>query len=89
MSISGLVIHAYPEHKEALSAQLAAIEGVDVHGIGEDGRMVVTVDVADDRKAADTVMDMQKLEGVLSASLIYNQFENTSEQSPAEKEQAR
>lgn len=89
MSISGLVIHAHPERTEDVRARLAEFEGIDIHAIGEDGRMVVTLDVADDQRAADTLMDMQKLEGVLNASLIYNQFENTSGQSPAEKEQAR
>lgn len=89
MSISGLVIHAHPERTQEVRARLAEIEGVDIHAVGEDGRMVVTLDSESDRKAADTLMDMQKLEGVLNASLIYNQFENTSGQSPAEKEQAR
>jgi len=89
MSISGLVIHAHPERTQEVRARLAELEGVDIHAVGEDGRMVVTLDSTSDNKAADTLMDMQKLEGVLNASLIYNQFENTSGQSPAEKEQAR
>lgn len=89
MSISGLVIHAHPERTQEVRARLAELEGVDIHAVGEDGRMVVTLDSASDRKAADTLMDMQKLEGVLNASLVYNQFENTSSQSPAEKEQAQ
>lgn len=89
MSISGLVIHAHPERTQEVRARLAELEGVDIHAVGEDGRMVVTLDSASDRKAADTLMDMQKPEGVLNASLVYNQFENTSSQSPAEKEQAQ
>jgi len=89
MSISGLVIHAHPERTQEVRTRLAEIEGVDIHAVGEDGRMVVTLDSARDRKAAHTLMDMQKREGVLNASLIYNQFENTSGQSPAEKEQAQ
>lgn len=89
MSISGLVVHALPERAEELRARLVELEGVEVHAIGDDGRLVVTVDVANDHQAADTLMDMQKQDGVLSASLIYNHFENNSGQSPAEKEQAR
>jgi len=89
MSISGLVVHAHPDRVEQVRAHLVDLEGVAIHAVSDEGRMVITVDVADDHVAADTLMEMQKQEGVLSASLIYNDFENNSGQSPAEKEQAR
>ena len=89
MSISGLVVHAHPEHATEVRERLTGLEGVEVHAISDDGRLVITVDVADDHQAADTLMAMQKQDGVLSASLIYNHFENSTGQSPAEKEQAR
>lgn len=89
MSISGLVVHALPERTEGVREQLVRLDGVEVHAISDDGRMVITVDVPDDHKAADTLMEMQKQDGVLSASLIYNHFENNTGQSPTEKEQAR
>ena len=89
MSISSLVVHALPERAEEVRANLIALEGVEVHAISDEGRMVVTVDVERDNQAADTLMDIQKQDGVLSASLIYNRFDNMTGQSPAEKEQAR
>jgi len=89
MSISGLVVRALPDRVEDVRKQLIKLDGVEIHAIDDDGRMVITVDVANDHKAADTLMEMQKQDGVLSASLIYNHFEHSPEQSPAEKEQAR
>lgn len=89
MSISSLVVHALPERAEDVREQLVRLDGVEVHAISDDGRMVITVDVANDHIAADTLMEMQKQDGVLSASLIYSHFENNTGQSPAEKEQAR
>jgi len=89
MSISGLVVHAHPDRAIEVRDRLTGLEGVEVHAISDDGRLVITVDVPDDHQAADTLMTMQKQDGVLSASLIYNHFENSTGQSPAEKEQAR
>lgn len=89
MSISGLVVRALPDRIEDVRKQLIKLDGVEVHATDDDGRMVITVDVENDYQAADTLMEMQKQEGVLSASLIYNRFEHSLEQSPAEKEQAR
>jgi len=89
MSISSLVIHADPERINELHTCLEAFVGVEVHGISDDGKMVVTVDVANDRKAADTLMEIQKQDGVLSASLIYNHFEKSAEQSLGAKEHVR
>lgn len=89
MSISGLVVHAHPKSIDQVRSHLIDLEGVEIHAVSDDGRIVITVDVADDYKAADTLMEMQKQEGVLSASLIYNHFEHNTGQGPAEKEQAR
>ena len=89
MSISGLVVHARPEQVEDVQARLMALEGVEIHGVSDEGKIVVTVDVENDRIAADTLIEMQKQVGVLSASLIYNHFEKSYEENLVEKEQIR
>lgn len=94
MSISGLVVHTLPARAPEVRARLNAYDGVEVHTVTDDGKMVITVDIPDDRRAADTLMDMQKQDGVLSASLIYTHFEPQSGnaqagQDPADKELAR
>lgn len=89
MSISGLVVHARPEQVEVVQKRLLALEGVEIHGVSDAGKIVVTVDVENDHVAADTLIEMQKQEGVLSASLIYNHFEKSDEENLVEKEQVR
>lgn len=84
MSISGLVVHARPERADEIRTRLEAMAGVEVHSVTDDGRLVVTVDIEDDRDAADTLMQLQREEGILSASLIYNHFDTESGQVPAE-----
>jgi len=75
MNISGVVVRAYPDRLAAVLTQLEALQGVEVHGANPDGRLVVIVEQAGDRAMADTVVRMQDLPGVLSASMIYHQFE--------------
>lgn len=85
MSISGIVIHVQPDTALAMCERITAIDGVEVHAVTDEGRLVVTVDQPDDRKAADTFSDLQSMEGILNTSLVYNYFE----QDPAEKEHAQ
>jgi len=75
MNISGVVIRSYPENLDAVRTRLEKLAGVEVHGANPDGRMVVTVEEESDRAMADAVVSMQNLPGVLSASMIYHQYE--------------
>jgi len=85
MSISGVVIHVKPDTAAVMTDRIESLDGVEVHTATGDGRLVVTVDQPDDRKAADTFTELQNLDGVLNTSLVYNYFE----QDPAEKEHAQ
>ncbi len=85
MSISSFVIHSRPENIESVRDALNLMNGVEVHAITEEGRLVVTVDQPDNGEAVETFSKFGELDGVLSSSLIYNYFENDT----AEKELAR
>lgn len=76
MNISGVIVHSRPEKVAAVQQQLNALPGVEIHAVGEDGRMVVTVEEASDRRMADTVNGLQDLEGVIAASMVYHHFED-------------
>ena len=85
MSISSLIVHTRPGAADSVRDHLSCFDGVEVHAVTEDGRLVVTVDQPDDAKASETFLAFEALEGVLSTSLVFNYFE----QDPTEKEQAR
>ena len=80
MNISGVVVHSKPENANAVQQQLAEMPGVEVHAVGDDGRMVVTVEDASDRQMADTVTGLQTMEGVIAASMVYHHFEDLEDQ---------
>lgn len=76
MNISGVLVRAYPEHVQNISKVLTQIEGVEVHGSSEDGRMVVTVEQDDTKDLSNLIASMNDVPGVLSTSMIYHQFED-------------
>ena len=75
MNISGVVVHAKPEGLAQVRAQLTELDGVEVHAVEQNGKMVVTIEKESDQDIADTFEILSKLDGVLSASMIYHHFE--------------
>ena len=53
-----------------------AMAGVEVHAATEDGRLIVTVEDDNDRVLADTVLSLHDVPGVLSAAMVYHQYED-------------
>ncbi len=80
MNISGVLVRAFPENIDAVTQALLRLDGVEVHGANEDGRMVVTVERETERQFADLLVQMHDVPGVLSASMIYHQFEDSGQQ---------
>jgi nitrate reductase NapD len=84
LCISSLVVQARPDLLGKVVNRLNAIPEAEVLGKNENGKLVVVLDTADNREAADKITDIQNQEGILSASLIYqydNQFESQVEDS--------
>ena len=71
MTICGVLVHAKTDLATRISTQLQTMPGVEIHA-KEQGRLVVTVSSEHDAKAADAILDMQRLDGVLSAALVYH-----------------
>ena len=76
MNISGVLVRAYPENLDSVTATLADYEGVEVHASNDTGRMVVTVEQEHAGQLSDVLTRMHDIPGVLSASMIYHQFED-------------
>ena len=84
MNISGVVVRAFPRDIEVVTRSLTQIEGVEVHGANKDGRLVVTVEQPGEQGLSDVLDQMQSMPGILSTSLIYNQFEDLAHQEDGE-----
>jgi nitrate reductase NapD len=76
MNISGVLVKAYPQHITSIETVLNTMPGVEVHGNNDDGRIVITVEDESANNISDTLVQIQDVPGVLSAAMIYHQFED-------------
>jgi len=75
MNISGVLVKAYPKNLVTIEETLSSMSGVEVHGNNDDGRIVITVEDKSANNITDTLVQIQDVPGVLSAAMIYHQFE--------------
>ena len=71
LCISSLVVRTRPTMLATVGERIDAMPEAEVYGKHEDGRLVVVLDTANNRQAADTITDIQNQADVLSATLIY------------------
>jgi len=70
-NICGVVIHVTADKKQRVEDFLKDKEGVEVHASTEQGKLVVTVESEDNYYVADTIENFKDIDGVLTASMIY------------------
>ena len=76
INISSVILGVQPAEAERVRGELQALEGVEVHAVAEDGRMIVSIESASEGATVDTFEAIRQLPGVLSASLVYHQYES-------------
>lgn len=70
MDVASALVRAVRGRSVEVRAQLERLPGVQIHAETADGRFVVTAEDTPQARAADTVVRLQHLEGVLGASLV-------------------
>jgi len=70
-NICGVVIHAAQHKQQQIADTLSHQQGVEVHASTPEGRLVVTVESDDNYYVADTISSFKDIDGVLTASMIY------------------
>jgi nitrate reductase NapD len=82
--ISSLVVRTKPGLLAGVRNSIESIPQAEVLGQSKDGKLVVMLDTANNREAADRITELQSQDDILSATLIYqfdNQFESQAEDS--------
>ena len=69
--ISSLVVQALPEKLPEVRKTLCKLPDTEVLGENDLGKLVVVLDTPDNRTAADRITEIQSVDGVLSATLVY------------------
>ncbi|MFU8788366.1 MAG: chaperone NapD [Methylobacter sp.] len=76
LNIVGILVSAFPEYLDAIHPQLEAL-GAQVHLRDEQGKLVVTLEEENDRTLADTLVQIQDIEGVINAAMVYHGIDDT------------
>ena len=77
MTISSLIIECAPEACNAVAAELAARDGVEVHGVDADqGKVVVTVEADGVDESHRVASDFVNIDTVRGVDLVYANFED-------------
>ena len=72
MNMCSVIVNAKPKKCSVVQARLKELPGVEVHGGDEKGKLIVTVEDAEDISAGDTMLSLNSIEGVISSTLIYH-----------------
>ncbi len=77
--ISSLVVHSRPERIPAIIERIAGIEGAEIHGGQETGKLIVTLETETENQVVERINAIQLLDGVLAATLVFHHFEPVQE----------
>lgn len=69
MNVSGVVVACRPDAMDEVRAALDALAWVDVHYTKPDGRMVVTIEAADEDASMERLKQVKGLPKVLMAEM--------------------
>lgn len=76
VNISSVIVGVVPDSGPAVRSRLEEFSGVEVHAVTEEGRMIVTIESDGDQATVQTFEAIRQLPGVLSAAMVYHQFES-------------
>lgn len=76
MNICGCLVHASSRSVDSVRDQINALNGVEIHADGEDGRLVVVVEDTPEKIASELIMELHQIPGVISVTLTYHHFED-------------
>lgn len=77
--VAGIVVQAVPQHAESVSAFVDSIADAHVHASGPTGKLVVTLEAPTSRAIAAHLETIQKTEGVLAATLVYQRHASAAD----------
>jgi len=76
INISSAILGVLPADTMQVSKQLRELGGVEVHAVGEDGRMIISIESGDEDNTSNIFEVIRQMPGVISAALVYHQYES-------------
>lgn len=76
MPVSGIIITCVAGGAEGVAARIAAVEGVEIHGVLPDGQIVAVVEADTVEGEVQLVSQLHEVEDVVTVRLAYHNFED-------------
>ncbi len=76
MPVSGIVLTCSMECAYDVASRVATLDGVEVHGVLPDGRIIVVVEADTVEAEVALVSGLHDIGGVMSVGLAYHNFED-------------
>lgn len=74
--IASLVVHGKPAGIRAIADAIGRLEGAEVHGASDTGKLVVTLETEDESAILARIDAINQLDGVYSVSMVFHQVED-------------
>lgn len=73
--ISSLLVSARPSALDGVEKQIAGIAIAEVAHVDPQGKVIVTLETEDESAIVQALTDIQLIDGVVSAALVFHQVE--------------
>jgi nitrate reductase NapD len=77
--ISSLVVHVPPEFLAETKATIETLDGAEVYGDSEEGKIIVVLETENQGYVTDTIDVINNLPNVLNTALVFHQIESDLE----------
>jgi len=77
LHVASLLVHCPPAALAGTTTAIAALQGAEVHGADPVGKLVVTAEAENEGEILRLIDRIQDMEGVLSAILVYHEFDRS------------
>ena len=79
MHISSLIVHGRPGGIASIESAIGDLEGAEIHGISDKGKLVVTLETGNEAEMITRIDAINRIEGVLSVALVFHQVDDPTD----------
>ena len=78
MNICSAIVNTKPENAPGIVDLLSQMQGVDVFGGVEEGKIIITLEDSGEKALADKMAAINDIKGVINATMVYHQEEDNT-----------
>lgn len=79
LHIASFIVHCWPDHLDAIKAQVEQAEGLETGAESPEGKLVVIAEGPHQRRLLETVELLESQPGVLECILVYHELMSVAE----------